>query len=188
MDDKKLIPLRETLLSSAFGEVAEIGFGSGMNLPFYPKTVRKLIGTDPSKELVRLSKRRAASFSGDFSTLLCSGDRIALGKHSVDCVVSTFTLCSVPNTLAVLEEVKRILRPGGKFLFLEHGLAPDLPVQKWQKRLTPIQKRIAGGCHLDRNILGLLADACWDVASCKRFYQKGIPKVAGFLTMGEGQY
>lgn len=187
MGSKQLSPLRATLLSTAKGVVAEIGFGSGINLPFYPAAVEKLIAIEPSEKMLERSKKRVGSFKGELETILSSAGKIPLPKGSVDCVVSTFTLCSVPSSLAVLQEVRRILRPKGSLLFLEHGLAPDPSVQRWQKRLTPIQKRIGGGCHLDRNILGLLADACWDVAECKRFYVEGIPKVAGFVYMGEAQ-
>jgi len=187
MDCKRLAPLRAELLSSARGRVAEIGFGSGMNLPFYPKEVERLFAIDNSRELLDRAAKRRAGFAGELEILLAPADRIPLEKHSVDFVVSTFTLCSVPSTLGVLGEVKRILRPNGTLLFLEHGLSPDLPVQKWQRRLTPIQKRIAGGCHLDRNILGLLADACWDVPTSKRFYLEGVPRTAGFITQGEAE-
>jgi SAM-dependent methyltransferase len=186
MNGKHLKPLRAELLRPAHGVVAEIGFGSGANLPFYPETVEKIIAIEPSESLLRRAKAKRAQFKGEFETLVSSGERIALKRESVDCVVTTFTLCSVPDTLNVLREVRRILRPGGKYLFLEHGLAPDPSVQRWQKRLTPLQKRIGGGCHFDRNILGRMADACWDV-TCKRFYAQGMPKFAGYLFMGEGQ-
>jgi ubiquinone/menaquinone biosynthesis C-methylase UbiE len=186
MNAKQLSPLREELLRGAKGTVAEIGFGSGRNLPFYPKSVENLFAIDPSKELLEKAKKRFDLFPGKITPILGSAENIPLDRNSVDCVISTFTLCSVPSTLAVLQEVKRILKPGGAFLFLEHGLAPDLSIQKWQKRLTPFQKRIAGGCHFDRNILGLLADACCDVLACRRFYIQGFPKVAGFVSMGTG--
>ncbi len=187
MGSKRLGPLRHELLASAKGRVAEIGFGSGANLPYYPTTVETLIAIDNSDAVLRRSKKRLASFGGKVETLIVSADSIPLDKHSVDCVVSSFTLCSVPNPFAVFQEIKRILRPRGTLLFLEHGLAPDLSVQMWKKRLTPIQKRLAGGCHLDRNTLALFADACWDVTQCKRFYLEGIPKFAGFATMGEAE-
>ena len=104
----------------------------------------------------------------------------------MDCVVSTFTLCSLPNTLSVLQEVRRILRPNGKFLFLEHGLAADRSVQRWQKRFTPIRSGSEMAAISIEIFLGLLADACWDVTECKRFYVEGIPKIFGFIYMGEG--
>ena len=187
MNDKHLMPLRAELLASTYGEVAEIGFGTGANLPFYPKAVESLIGIESSQEILNLAKKRLGSFSGKFIPIVASAVKIPLPKHSVDFVVSTFTLCSVSSTLSVLREARRILKPGGTFLFLEHGLAVDLPVQKWQRRLTPLQKRLAGGCHLDRNILGLLADACMDVPKSKRFYVAGIPKPLGYVTMGEAE-
>jgi ubiquinone/menaquinone biosynthesis C-methylase UbiE len=186
MKDRRLSPLRGELLKAAHGEVAEIGFGTGMNLFHYSSDVKKLYAIEPSKEIFKRSERRRYPFKGEVVPLFSFADRIPLDKSSVDFVVSTFTLCSVPSTLAVLTEVKRILKPGGKFLFLEHGLAPDRSVQKWQNRLTPLQKRIGGGCHFNRNILGLLADACFDVESCKKLYIDGIPKVAGYVAMGTG--
>ncbi len=185
MDDKHLAPLRSELLQPVRGEVAEIGFGSGMNLPHYPSSVTKLFAIEPSKEIFKLAKKREKQFASEVTFIQSTAEKIPLEKNSVDFVVSTFTLCSVSSTLAVLSEAKRILRPGGSFVFLEHGLAPDLPVQKWQNRLTPLQKRIGGGCHFNRNILALLADACCDVSECKRFYIDGIPKFAGFITMGD---
>ncbi len=188
MDDKKLAPLRLTQLAPARGTVAEFGFGSGTNLPFYPPTVEKLIAVDPSPELLTRAKARLSGFKPEFEHHLLSADRVPLAKHSVDFVVCSFTLCSVASTMGVLQEARRILKPGGEFLFLEHGLAPDAAVQKWQHRLTPLQKRFGGGCHLNRNVLGFLADACWDVTECRRFYVEAIPKPFGYMTVGRAQY
>lgn len=188
MGDKTLAPLRASLLAPASGTVAEFGFGSGTNVPFYPTRVKKLIAVDPSKELFERAKKRIATFKGEFEHHVLSADRVPLEKHSVDFVVCAFTLCSVASTMGLLQEARRILKPGGEFLFLEHGLAPDASVQTWQHRLTPLQKRIAGGCHLNRNILGVLADACWDVTECRRFYAEGIPKPLGYFTVGRAQY
>lgn len=185
MEEKRLAPLRQSLLASASGTVLEIGFGAGANLPYYPSAVQKLIAIDPSEPLMKRAKKKLPSFQGEFVSVIGSAAKIALPRHSVDCVVSTFTLCSVPDTLGVLREVKRVLRPDGKLLFLEHGLAPERSIQRWQQRLNPWQKRLAGGCHLNRNIRGLLADACLDVGVCKSFYVEGVPKVLGFVSQGE---
>ncbi len=185
MNHEVLAPLRRELLARAAGEVAEIGFGSGVNLPYYPSSVHRVIAVEPSAPLFKRGRKRIEAFPGEVTPVAASGENLPLKSKSVDVVVLTFTLCSVANPQAVLSHAKRILKPQGKLLFLEHGLCPDRSVQKWQKRLSPIQERLAGGCRFDRNILGLLADACWDVGESRRFYVDGIPKVAGFVTLGE---
>lgn len=187
MEDKYLSPLREKLLSQTKGIVAEIGFGAGANLPFYPKNIEKLYAVDNHPDILKRAKKKILAAPFLVETVLASISHVPLEKQSVDFVVSTFTLCSVQNSIDVLREVKRILKPRGEFLFLEHGLAPDKKIQLWQNRLTPIQKKIGGGCHLNRNILGLLADGCWDVTQQKRFYVEGIPKIFGFVSMGNAE-
>lgn len=184
MDDKNLAPLRKELLSPVKGRVAEIGFGAGANLLYYPKSTEKVFAVDNHPEILKRAEKRAKDLPFALETILTSASGIPIEKHSVDFVVSTFTLCSVQNTIDVLREVKRILRPGGQFLFLEHGLSPDKKIQTWQNRLTPLQKKIGGGCHLNRNILGVLADGCWDVMDQKKFYVEGIPKIFGYVSMG----
>lgn len=187
MDEKRLAPLRAQLLAQASGTVVEIGFGAGANLAHYPATVQKLIAVEPSEPLLKLALKKLPVFKAEFTPLVASAVKLPLKSQSVDCVVSTFTLCSVSDTMSVLREAKRVLRPGGKLLFVEHGLAPEKNVQRWQKRLTPIQRRLAGGCCLDRNILGLLADACFDVPTVKRFYVEGLPKIFGFVSLGQAE-
>lgn len=187
MSDKIFAPYREKVLKDAYGIVAEIGFGSGANLPHYSDKVERVIGIDPSQELKDLAKKRLRVFKPDFAFLPGPAEKIDLPNHSVDCAVSTFTLCSVENPMRVLSELKRIVKRGGKLFFMEHGLAPDLKVQKWQNRLNPLQRRMCGGCNLNRNILGILADACFDVSDIERFYVKKIPRPFGFLSLGSAQ-
>ncbi len=187
MEDKHLAPLRKDLLSQTSGVVAEIGFGAGANLLFYPKEVTKLFAIDSHADILKRAEKRIKDLPFSVESILASASHIPLEKYSVDFVVSTFTLCSVQNSIDVLREVKRILRPRGQFLFLEHGLAPDKKISVWQNRLTPLQKKIGGGCHLNRNILGLLADGCWDVMEQKKFYVNGIPKIFGYISMGSAE-
>lgn len=185
MQDKTLIPLRKEVLSSAKGRVVEIGFGAGANLPYYPSAVESIVAIENSEAVLKRAKKRLSTFPGKIETLAVTAAEIPLDAHSVDFVVSTFTLCSIADTAKLLRELKRILKKDGTLLFLEHGLAPERSVQKWQNRLNPIQNKIAGGCNLNRNILGLFADACWDVVSKKNFYLQGSPKVFGYLSQGQ---
>ncbi|MHA1113788.1 MAG: class I SAM-dependent methyltransferase [Alphaproteobacteria bacterium] len=148
---------REKIVPQAEGRVLEVGIGSGLNLPHYDAArVEKVWGLDPSAELRRYAEReaRAVDFEVDFLGL--SGDAIPLDDDSADTVVVTYTLCTIPDAVAALGEMRRVLRPGGKLLFSEHGAAPDAAVRRWQDRLTPVWKRFAGGCHLNRDIPALL--------------------------------
>ena len=159
MRQKQLAPLREQLVAGARGRVLEIGIGSGLNLPFYPRDIELLLGLDPSRELLQIAKRHSVWVH--FPVELSEGraEDIPLGDAAVDHVVMSWTLCSVVDPLRALAEVRRVLRPGGSLLFVEHGRAPEPRVARWQDRLTPVWRRFAGGCHLNRPVDQLIERA-----------------------------
>jgi SAM-dependent methyltransferase len=165
------------------GVVLEIGFGSGLNLPHYPPEVRKVLAVDPATEGRALAARRVAAFGAPVEFVGLDGADLPLDDASVDHVLSTMTLCTIPDVAGALREVRRVLRPGGSFHFLEHGRSEEPKVVVWQDRLTPLQKRLFGGCHLNRPIDVIVADAGLETRRLDRFTMKG-PKTIG--TMFEG--
>lgn len=159
MQNRRLTELRRRIAGEARGCVLEIGIGSGLNLPFYGRSVEHLTGIDPSPELLARAAERARWVGFPVRLLTGSAEELPLADRSVDCVVSSWTLCSIPDVRRALAEIVRVLRPGGAFLFVEHGLAPDPRVACAQRWLTPFWRRIAGGCHLDRPVPELLAES-----------------------------
>ncbi len=154
---------RRRVVPRAAGRVLEVGIGTGLNLSFYdPQKVMHLVGIDPAQQMHRLARRRSEKAGLPVELHALSADRLPLDSASFDSVVCTYTLCSVPDPMAALAEMRRVLRPGGKLLFAEHGLAPDRQVARWQARLEPYWSRIAGGCHLSRDVPALLAEAGFD--------------------------
>ena len=181
MRSPDLIPYRKRLLSLAEGRVLEIGLGSGLNLPFYPAQTTEILGLDPHPKLLAMARRKILSIPT--SNIEGSAELIPLDSRSIDTVVTTWTLCSIPHVRRALAEVRRVLKPGGQFLFVEHGLAPDDKVRRWQRRLTPVWKKISGGCHLDRPMEMLVHDAGFHVASLRTGYMPG-PKPMTFMYEG----
>jgi SAM-dependent methyltransferase len=176
---------RRRVVPRARGVVLEIGIGTGRNLPFYdPQRVQRLIGVDPSAAAWRLAagRLRGVPFPVEFIGL--PGEELPLDPASVDTIVMTYSLCSIPDPAAALAGMRRVLRPGGELLFCEHGLAPDARVQRWQRRLDPLWRRIAGGCHLDRDIGGLLRAGGFRPQDAQSAYLPGTPRFAGFTTWG----
>ena len=166
--------LRADWIPRARGDVLEVGIGSGLNLPFYSSQVRHVYGIDPSVELQRIAQKRAAASRTAVEFFLQSAEEPApLEDASIDTVVSTWTLCSIPNAAQALRQIKRVLKAGGQFIFLEHGRAPETGVAAWQDRLTPFWKRIGGGCHLNRNIEELIETAGFRIAELKTEYLPG---------------
>ena len=159
MRQRRLRPIRERALAPAAGRVLEIGIGSGLNLPFYPRDLDAVIGLDPSPELLARARREAVWSRSPVELRRGSAEAIPLDDESVDTVVATWTLCSIPDVGAALGEIRRVLRPGGRFLFAEHGRAPEPAVVAWQDRLTPLWQRFAGGCHLNRPVDELIRAA-----------------------------
>jgi ubiquinone/menaquinone biosynthesis C-methylase UbiE len=175
---------RRELLTHAFGDVLEIGFGTGLNLRFYPEGVRKITTVDPNAGMHSLAGKRIKQMGIDVDRRVLSGERLPFDSDTFDCVVSTFTLCSIAGVSQALMEVYRVLKPGGRFLFLEHGLSPDSTVQKWQHRLNWLEMRLADGCRLDRDIRGIVAAQPFTSLSIDQFYMGHFPKTHGYMCRG----
>ncbi len=175
---RKIIPLAE-------GRVLEVGMGSGLNIPFYrPDKVEMLWGLEPSAAMRKLAHANVECAEFELSCLDFPGEQIPLDNDSVDTVVLTYTLCTIADWSAALQEMRRVLRPGGRLLFCEHGLAPDTQVRLWQERLSPYWQKLAGGCHLDRPIPDYLMQAGFDVDLIERGYLPAAPKIVGFQFLG----
>ena len=169
-----LMPYRERVVSRAEGCVLEIGIGSGLNLPLYGSMVREILGLEPAPGMMSMAQRAAAR-SGRAVTLIGgSAEAIPLEAHSVDTVLTTWTLCSIPRAGDALKEMRRVLRPNGQLLFVEHGLAPEANVQRWQERLTPFWRRIGGGCNLNRPIRTLIENAGFSITELTTGYMRGL--------------
>lgn len=165
---------RERVVPRARGVVLEIGIGTGLNLPFYDADrVSRVLGLEPAPEMIRLARKAARSVDVPVELVEGPGEAIPLGPASVDTVVITYTLCSIPDAPRAVGEMARVLKPGGRLLFCEHGAAPDPGVLGWQRRLTPIWKRIGGGCHLDRDIPALLAAGGFGAGEVEQGYIPG---------------
>jgi len=174
------------VLAPAEGRVLEIGFGTGANLSHYPETVRQLEIVEPDAALNIRAQRRLAKSSREVIVHALSAEHLPFDAASFDTVVSTFTLCSIPDVDSALREVYRVLKPGGRFLFLEHGLSPEAGIARWQRRLTPLQKVIGGGCHLDRPMRPLIEQAGLHIQphDYEERYAPKLPKVVAWLTSG----
>ena len=171
---------RRDTVAGTHGTVLEIGFGSGHNLALYPPEVKRLVVVEPSARAIELAKSRVSRASFPVDVVGLTGEALPLENGSIDCVVSTFTLCTIPNAALALREIKRVLAPAGTLHLLEHGLSDDSKVQRWQHRLDPVQRRVAGGCHLSRDMPALLADAGFGIVEMRR-WSEGRPRP--FLAM-----
>jgi ubiquinone/menaquinone biosynthesis C-methylase UbiE len=166
--------LRAESVPQASGDVLEIGIGSGLNLPFYSSSVRHVYGVDPSSELQTMAAGRALAAPFEVKFLRQSAeDPLPLPDASMDTVLMTWSLCSIPNPAAALKQMKRVLKPNGRLIFIEHGRSPDARVAAWQNRLTPFWRRFTGGCHLNRPVDNLIATAGFQIAEQKNFYLPG---------------
>jgi ubiquinone/menaquinone biosynthesis C-methylase UbiE len=183
MRNRRLVPYRERVIAAAEGRVLEIGIGSGLNLPFYTPRAREILGLEPAPRLVAMARRAAERATVPVTFIEGSAEAIPLDSRSVDTVVTTWTLCTIPKALDALAEMRRVLRPGGQLLFVEHGLAPEAGVRKWQDRLDPAWARLAGGCHLNRPIAALIETAGFRVTKIETGYAPG-PKPLAFLYEG----
>lgn len=177
-------PLRQRVCEGLSGEVVEIGFGSGHNVPFYPPAVTRVSAVEPSDVGWQLARKRVAASPVPVVRAALDGQALPFPDHSFDSAVSTWTLCTIPDVGAALAELRRVLKPGAPFRFVEHGLAPDASVQRWQRRLEPVQKRVAGGCHLTRPIADLVTAAGFDLEELDVFYEEGAPKVVAADSLG----
>jgi ubiquinone/menaquinone biosynthesis C-methylase UbiE len=184
MSSRLLHAPRDRALAPARGRILEIGFGTGMNLTHYPPNVKRIEAIDPDLDLDRLSMPRMAksAIAVDFHHL--DAAHLPFEDARFDTVVSTFTLCSIADVVHALGEIRRVLKPGGQFLFLEHGRSPDPRVARWQDRLNDAWKPLAGGCHLNRPVRAMIGDAGLALTDAQDYYLKHAPRFLGFLTEG----
>ena len=178
---QKIVPLAE-------GSVLEIGIGSGLNLPFYDLgKINKIWGLDPSKELNNMAKNISTTIDVEVDFIIGGAEEIPLPDNSIDTVLLTYTLCTIAEVKDSIREMERVLKASGRMLFCEHGLAPDEKVVKWQERLNPFWKKIAGGCHLNRNIPEIIEDSKFKIVKVESMYLPRTPKFAGFNYWGEAR-
>jgi len=175
--------VRARTASGLRGEVLEVGFGSGRNVPYYPSEVQRVRAVDPATVGRKLASGRVDASTVPVEYVGLDGQTLPVDSASIDHVLITWTLCTIPDVSAALREMHRVLRPGGQLHFAEHGLSPDQGVARWQRRLTPLQRRLFGGCHLDRPITSLVTQADFTMTQLDNFYLKG-PKFFGYMFEG----
>ncbi|WEX79002.1 class I SAM-dependent methyltransferase [Sinorhizobium numidicum] len=185
MRNERLHPYRERVIGAAEGRVLEIGVGSGLNLPFYHPAVREILALEPAPSLLAMA-RRVPHPGMPVSFIEASAESIPLDDGSVDTVVTTWTLCTIPQATSALAEMRRVLKPEGKLLFVEHGLSPDRGVRWWQNRLTPVWRRISGGCHLNRPIRSMIEGEGFRIDRIETGYMPG-PKPMTFMYEGSAR-
>lgn len=184
MGQAGFIPLRQALLSQASGTVLEIGFGTGANLTFYPSHIPFLTAIDPNPGMLDWVRVHSAKRKGWVNLALASAEWLPFPSASFDTLVSTMTLCSVPHLSKTLQELLRVVKPGGQLLFLEHGQSPDRSVRRWQDGLTPIWNHLGDGCHLNRPMAQVIQEQGWNMTALENFYLPGVPKTFGYFYQG----
>ena len=184
MNTKAMKDERKRCLKDVKGTVLEVGFGTGLNLPYYPRTVTRVVGVDPSETSARLARKRIAASPFPVEIVGLSAEKIPAADASFESIVSTFTLCTIPDVAGALLEMRRVLGPGGRFYFVEHGHTQDPKVQRWQDRLNSVEQTVFGGCNLNRRISALIEHAGFEIEQLENSYLKGAPKFAGFLYRG----
>ena len=177
-------PLRERVCDGLEGEVVEIGFGSGLNVPFYPDSVTRVAAVEPADVGWKLAAKRLQAASVPVERSGLDGQSLPFEDDSFDSALSTWTMCTIPDIEQALAELRRVLKPGGTLRFVEHGLAPDEGVRRWQHRLEPVQKRLFGGCHLTREVPDLLRHSGFEITELDAFYEDGAPKALGADSLG----
>jgi ubiquinone/menaquinone biosynthesis C-methylase UbiE len=185
MRNRELLAYRKRVIPAAEGRVLEIGIGSGLNLPFYQRA-HEVLGLDPSPRLAAMAEAAARRCSIPVRVVEGTAEHLPLDAQSIDTVVTTWTLCSIPQASVALEEMRRVLKPNGQLLFVEHGRAPEESVRKWQDRLTPVWKRIGGGCHLNRPIRELVEGAGFSISHLDIGYMRG-PRPLTFMYEGRAK-
>jgi ubiquinone/menaquinone biosynthesis C-methylase UbiE len=186
MRQQQMVPFRQRIGNAASGRVLDVGIGSGLNLPFYGEQTECVVGVDPSPELLRFAEERAGKTATPVELLLGSGESLQIEDKSIDTAVVTFTLCTVNDAATTLAEIRRVLRPSGRLLFAEHGRAAEPGVARWQDRLTPIWRRLAGGCHLNREPDALVRSAGFAIDRMETGYLKG-PRPMVFVYSGSAR-
>ena len=175
--------LRAAHVPAARGVVLEVGIGSGLNLPYYAGAVTRVHGVDRSSELLAMARERAVAAPFPVNLLNCDADSLPLADAVIDTVVVTWSLCSIANAAGALQEMRRVLKPGGALIFIEHGLSPDAGIRKWQNRLTPFWRRCTGGCRLNRKMDDLVRDAGFTISELRAEYVPG-PRTLAFMYEG----
>jgi SAM-dependent methyltransferase len=181
---KTFRPLRREVCAGLSGDVVEIGFGTGHNVPFYPAAVSRVAAVEPADLCWRLAGPRRTAAQVPVERAGLDGQSLPLADDSFDAALSTWSLCTIPDEAAALREVRRVLRPGGTLHFLEHGLAPDEKVRRWQRRLDPVEQALAGGCRFTVPIADRLREAGFTITGLRAFYQPGVPKFSGAYSLG----
>ncbi len=185
MDTTKINDGRKNALSKITeDEILEIGFGTGINVKYYPENVKKIIGVDVNEGMLNQFKKKSSDTKLEIQVLNQNGETLPFSDSTINGVVSTYTLCTLKNITSALNEIYRVLRPGGKYYFLEHGLADNPKTQKWQHRLNPLQKMWAGGCNLNRDIKSLITNAGFKFQELKNYYMERGPKIVGYMYEG----
>ena len=185
LDRPWMARLRRAQLAAAGGNILEIGAGTGLNLPHYPPDVRSLTTVEPSAAMNRLLERRAVRARVMLDRRIASAERMPFENEAFDTVVSTLTLCSIGDARRAVREIQRVLKPGGKFLFLEHGAAPEAGVRTWQRRLNPVQRIVGDGCRLDLDIAGLVRSVPFASLQIEQFYAHSLPRTHGAMYLGK---
>jgi ubiquinone/menaquinone biosynthesis C-methylase UbiE len=185
MDSPKINEGRKSILSRITEEeVLEIGFGTGINIKYYPENVKKIIGVDVNGGMLKQFDKKSGNGKIEIELLHRSGETLPFHDNSINAAISTYTLCSIKNVTSSLSEIFRVLKPCGKYYFLEHGLADNPKTQKWQNRLNPIQNIWAGGCNLNRDIKSLIINSGFKISELKNYYMKRDPKIVGYMYEG----
>ena len=183
LSDSTFNQYRQEVLAEVEGEVLEIGFGTGLNLSFYPDEIHKIITVDNNPGVHKLAQKRIEKSTVTVDHRILSGENLPMADSTFDSVVSTWTLCSIEKVEQAVKEIHRVLKPGGKFFFIEHGLSNEPSVQTWQNRLNPIQNVIADGCNLNRNIRSIVEQE-FNKVDVKEFYADKTPKFMGYMYKG----
>ena len=184
MNRKQIREVRARVCGGLSGDVVEIGFGTGHNLPFVPPEVTRLRAVEPSQRSVDLARERIAAVGFPVEVVGLDGQRLPLADDSADAVICTWSLCTIPDAVAAVTEMRRVLKPGGSLHFVEHGRSPDQRVRTWQNRLNGIQQKIAGGCNLNRDIPAIIEAGGFSIRQLDTFYSPGEPKPFGYLYEG----